>query len=238
MSDTGGHWISAGEKIANRTVSPGEHRGFTESTALFADLPACIFDKMHCQRNEIAMSLLEVMDVHKRFDDRNVLEGVRFGLEPGHILCLLGPSGCGKTTLLRIIAGLETPDRGNIFFDGKDMTCVPPHRRGFGMMFQEYALFPHKNVYENLAFGLEMQGMDASAVRRHVSEMLELVGMQGFEKRDTALLSGGERQRVALARSLAPRPRLLMLDEPLGSLDAHCGSISLRNLLKFSGRWV
>ncbi|MGE0085715.1 MAG: ABC transporter ATP-binding protein [Desulfococcaceae bacterium] len=165
------------------------------------------------------MELLEVSDLHKAFDDRSALESVSFGLDRGHILCLLGPSGCGKTTLLRLIAGLETPDQGKILFDGKDMTAVPPHLREFGMMFQEYALFPHKNVYENLAFGLEMQGMDSPAIRRHVTEMLELVGMQGFEKRDTALLSGGERQRVALARSLAPRPRLLMLDEPLGSLD-------------------
>ncbi len=165
------------------------------------------------------MTLLQVFDLHKSFDGHPALGSVSFGLRQGHILCLLGPSGCGKTTLLRLIAGLETPDQGKILFNGKDMTAVPPHRRGFGMMFQEYALFPHKNVYENLAFGLEIQGMNAAAVRRHVNEMLELVGMQGFEKRDTGLLSGGERQRVALARSLAPRPRLLMLDEPLGSLD-------------------
>ncbi len=165
------------------------------------------------------MALLEVFDLHKTFHNRPALENVSFGLRQGHILCLLGHSGCGKTTLLRTVAGLETPDQGKIFFEGKDMASVPPHRRGFGMMFQEYALFPHKNVYENLAFGLEMQGMDSSSVRTNIAEMLELVGMQGFEKRDTALLSGGERQRVALARSLAPRPRLLMLDEPLGSLD-------------------
>ena len=165
------------------------------------------------------MTLLEISDLHKTFHSHTALEHVSFTLSQGHILCLLGPSGCGKTTLLRTVAGLETPDQGKIFFDGKDMASVAPHRRGFGMMFQEYALFPHKNVYENLAFGLEMQGMDSASIRRHVSEMLELVGMQGFEKRDTGLLSGGERQRVALARSLAPRPRLLMLDEPLGSLD-------------------
>jgi ABC-type Fe3+/spermidine/putrescine transport system ATPase subunit len=134
-------------------------------------------------------------------------------------VCLLGPSGCGKTTLLRIIAGLETPDGGQVLVDGEDVTPVPPHQRGFGLMFQEYALFPHKDVFGNVAFGLRMQGLRDELVAARVAEVLQLVGLAGFEHRDVNQLSGGERQRVALARSLAPQPCLLMLDEPLGALD-------------------
>ncbi|MEE4359347.1 MAG: ABC transporter ATP-binding protein [Desulfococcaceae bacterium] len=164
-------------------------------------------------------TILQIRNICKSFEGHTALRDISLDLDSGHILCLLGPSGCGKTSLLRIIAGLEQADRGQIFFEGNNMAGIPPHRRGFGMMFQEYALFPHKNVQENLAFGLEMQGMDAAAIGRRVQEMLEIVGLQGFGKRDVGLLSGGEKQRVALARSLIPRPRLLMLDEPLGSLD-------------------
>ncbi|GBC62940.1 ABC transporter ATP-binding protein [Desulfonema ishimotonii] len=165
------------------------------------------------------MALLEISDIFKAFDGQAALRAVSLTLEQGHILCLLGPSGCGKTTLLRIIAGLERPDRGRVVFDGADMTAVPPHCRNFGMMFQEYALFPHKNVAGNVAFGLEMQNKTPPEIAARVREMLELVGLSGFEHRDIGQLSGGERQRVALARSLAPQPRLLMLDEPMGALD-------------------
>ena len=140
-------------------------------------------------------------------------------LEKGKILALLGPSGCGKTSLLRIIAGLETADGGSIRFNGKDITRLPPHKRGFGMMFQEYALFPHKNVGQNIAFGLGLQKLSPDRVRSRMQEVLELVGLSGFETRRIDDLSGGERQRVALARSLAPKPGLLMLDEPLAALD-------------------
>ena len=148
-----------------------------------------------------------------------MLDDVSFSLERGEILALLGPSGSGKTTLLRLLAGLETSDRGRIIFAGEDIAGTPPHKRSFGMMFQEYALFPHKDVLGNVAFGLETQGMAATDCRRMTEEILKIVGLNGYEHRRVESLSGGERQRVALARSLAPQPRLLLLDEPLAALD-------------------
>ncbi|PWH13714.1 MAG: iron ABC transporter ATP-binding protein [Ardenticatenia bacterium] len=169
------------------------------------------------------MTALEVVDIWKTFAGLSVLRAVSFTVKQGEIVCLLGPSGCGKTTLLRIIAGLETPDRGRILFEGRDIGPVPPHLRNFGLMFQDYALFPHRNVFENVAFGLRMrrstQHDSSERIAQQVREVLELVGLRDFERRNVHELSGGEAQRVALARSLAPRPRLLMLDEPLGSLD-------------------
>jgi len=165
------------------------------------------------------MPLLDIRNLRKSYPDGWTLWDVSFTIEQSEILCLLGPSGCGKTTLLRLVAGLETPDGGQILVNGEDVTHVPPHLRGFGLMFQEYALFPHKDVLGNVAFGLRMQRMDREAVAARVAEVLELVGLAGFERRDVNQLSGGERQRVALARSLAPQPCLLMLDEPLGALD-------------------
>ena len=165
------------------------------------------------------MSLLEVRHLTKYYDNERFPDDISFIVGEGEIVCLLGPSGCGKTTLLRIIAGLETADAGQVLFAGRDIRDVPVHRRNFGLMFQDYALFPHKNVFENVAFGLRMMRLSRTEIEVRVREMLELVGMSGFEQRDVNLLSGGEQQRVALARSLAPRPRLLMLDEPLGSLD-------------------
>jgi ABC-type Fe3+/spermidine/putrescine transport system ATPase subunit len=165
------------------------------------------------------MVLLEIRHLCKSYPDGWALHDVSFVVEEGENLCLLGPSGCGKTTLLRLIAGLEPPDSGRVLVDGEDVTSVSPHLRGFGLMFQEYALFPHKDVFGNVAFGLQMQGLSRGSVAARVTEVLELVGLEGFERRDVNQLSGGERQRVALARSLAPQPRLLMLDEPLGALD-------------------
>ena len=165
------------------------------------------------------MSLLELHNVCKSYPDGWTLTDVSFAVERGEIVCLLGPSGCGKTTLLRLIAGLETLDSGQVLVNGENVTHVPPHLRGFGLMFQEYALFPHKNVFGNVAFGLRMQRLSREAVTARVAEVLALVGLADFEHRDVNQLSGGERQRVALARSLAPQPRLLMLDEPLGALD-------------------
>jgi ABC-type Fe3+/spermidine/putrescine transport system ATPase subunit len=165
------------------------------------------------------MSLLEAHHLTKSYDEGHFPDDISFVVDEGEILCLLGPSGCGKTTLLRIIAGLEIPDSGKVLFEGRDIRDVPVHRRNFGLMFQDQALFPHKNVFENIAFGLRMQRLPMEEIRERVAEVLDLVGMVGFEKRDVNQLSGGEQQRVALARSLAPRPRLLMLDEPLGSLD-------------------
>jgi ABC-type Fe3+/spermidine/putrescine transport system ATPase subunit len=165
------------------------------------------------------MALLEVVSISIAFDDTPVLQDVSFKADEGEIICLLGPSGCGKTTLLRIVAGLETAGSGQVTFDGRPLVGVPVHRRGFGLMFQDYALFPHKNVAANVAFGLRMQALSRKQVADRVSEMLDLVGLQGYGDRRVYELSGGEQQRVALARSLAPGPRLLMLDEPLGSLD-------------------
>ena len=165
------------------------------------------------------MAILELYNVRKSYPDGWTLAGVSFTVEREEIVCLLGPSGCGKTTLLRLVAGLETLDSGQVLVDGEDVTHVPPHLRGFGLMFQEYALFPHKDVSDNIAFGLRMQELSRELITARVAEALELVGLAGFERRDVNQLSGGERQRVALARSLAPRPRLLMLDEPLGALD-------------------
>lgn len=166
-----------------------------------------------------ASPLLQIRDITKSFEDALLLQNISLAVAPGEIVCLLGPSGSGKTTLLRIIAGLEQADSGEIFFDDQNMRGVPVHQRGFGMMFQDLALFPHKNVIDNVAFGLRMQNASRDKIRARVQESLELVGLAGFAQRDVNNLSGGEQQRVALARSLAPRPRLLMFDEPLGALD-------------------
>lgn len=148
-----------------------------------------------------------------------VLNNINLALPRGSRLSVLGPSGCGKTTLLRMIAGLDTPDSGDILFNGVSILDMPPHKRNFGMMFQDYALFPHLDVFANIAFGLKMKGMPRREQAPVVAEMLALTNLEGFERRKVDELSGGERQRVALARTLAPDPRLLMLDEPLSALD-------------------
>ena len=165
------------------------------------------------------MALLELSDLSKSFDTVKALDRVSFVAEQGEILCLLGPSGSGKTTLLRLIAGIEEPDEGTVSLDGEPLDRVPAQQRGFGLMFQDLALFPHMDIFGNVAFGLRMQRLPKAAVRERVHELLALVDMAGYAERKVHELSGGERQRVALARSLAPAPRLLMLDEPLGALD-------------------
>jgi thiamine transport system ATP-binding protein len=167
-----------------------------------------------------------------------VLDGFGLEVEPGEIVSILGPSGCGKSTLLRVVAGLLIPDAGLVSWDGTDLGPVPPHRRGFGLMFQDNLLFPHRDVGANVAFGLRMQRRPKPAVRARVAELLTLVGLPGYEHRSVATLSGGEAQRVALARALAPSPRLLMLDEPLASLDRDLRerlTTDVRDLLKSLG---
>ena len=184
------------------------------------------------------MALLRAIGITKTFYGRKALDGVSFALEDGHILCLLGPSGCGKTTLLRIVAGLETPDSGQVLFEGEDMARLDPHLRRFGMMFQEYALFPHKDVRGNVSFGLRMQKLSPAEIARRTDEVLDLMGLKDFAHRNVSELSGGERSRVALARSLAPRPRLLLLDEPLAALDRALRErlmIELKAILKSVG---
>jgi ABC-type Fe3+/spermidine/putrescine transport system ATPase subunit len=165
------------------------------------------------------MDGLEIQEVSKSFQQNEVLHGISFDVHPGEVVAILGPSGCGKSTLLSLFAGLETPDHGDIIWDGQSLAGIPPNQRGFGLMFQDFALFPHRNAFENVAFGLKMARQDEGQIQERVQEVLELVGLPDAGRRDVNTLSGGEQQRVALARSLAPRPRLLMLDEPLGSLD-------------------
>lgn len=163
--------------------------------------------------------MLEVHDIWKSYEGRPLLCGVSFTVAPGETVCLLGASGSGKSTLLRIVAGLDEAEGGEVCWDGEPLGSWPAHLRNFGLVFQEYALFPHLTVAENVAFGLRMQGLPREAVRLRVVETLEMVDLAEFGKRRVTDLSGGEQQRVALARALAPRPRLLMFDEPLGALD-------------------
>jgi ABC-type Fe3+/spermidine/putrescine transport system ATPase subunit len=164
-------------------------------------------------------SFLQASGIKKAFDDTPVLSGIDLSMIQGETVCLLGPSGCGKTTLLRIIAGLEQPDEGTIALEGRDITSTPVHRRDFGFMFQDYALFPHLSVADNIAFGLRMRNWSRFDIDARVTELLDLVELEGYGARKIYELSGGQQQRVALTRSLAPKPPLLMLDEPLGSLD-------------------
>ncbi len=165
------------------------------------------------------LPILEIQHLGKRFGTLQVLDRVSLNVQKGNIVSILGRSGSGKSTLLRCIAGLDVADEGFIHVNGQDITHVPTHKRNIGMMFQQFALFPHRTVAENIAFGLRMRGDNHIQQRERVGELLELVGLQGFERRNIFDLSGGEQQRVALARSLAPNPPLLLLDEPMSSLD-------------------
>ena len=162
---------------------------------------------------------LRLQELAKSFGGTPVTRGLSFGVDPGEIVALLGPSGSGKTTVLRLVAGFEAPDSGRVLVGDEDVTAMPPGRRRFGMVFQHYALFPHMTVGENVAFGLESQGIATEEIGRRVAETLAVVELPGFEGRRVTELSGGQQQRVALARALAPRPRVLLLDEPLSNLD-------------------
>jgi ABC-type Fe3+/spermidine/putrescine transport system ATPase subunit len=162
---------------------------------------------------------LELRDLTKRFGPHVAVDRVSLEIERGEILALLGPSGSGKTTTLRLLAGFETPDSGSVRVDGEDVTRAAPVQRRFGMVFQHYALFPHLDVGDNVAFGLESAGIRGAGLARRVADALALVDLAGFERRRIGALSGGQQQRVALARALAPEPRVLLLDEPLSNLD-------------------
>ena len=182
--------------------------------------------------------MLEIKNIKKTYDNQLLLKGVSFKVEQGETVCLLGPSGSGKSTLLNIISGLEKPEEGQVLWNGNDLREIPVHKRQFGLMFQDYALFPHRNVVENVAFGLRMKGLTKKEIDENVRDSLRQVNMENFAHRRVTDLSGGEQQRVALARALAPRPRLLMLDEPLGALDRALREQltgELRNLLHHTG---
>ena len=163
--------------------------------------------------------LVELRSVSKEFDGEQVLRSVSLDVHNEEFVTLLGPSGCGKTTTLRIIGGFVTPDSGDVIFEGKRINDLPPYKRQVNTVFQRYALFPHLNVYENIAFGLRLKKMSDADIRTEVKRMLSLVNLKGFETRKVTNLSGGQQQRVAIARALINRPRLLLLDEPLGALD-------------------
>lgn len=162
---------------------------------------------------------VELENITKRFGEVVAVKNVVLRVHEGEFFSLLGPSGCGKTTTLRIIAGLETPNEGIVKLYSKDVTSVPTHKRGIGMVFQTLALFPHMNVYENIAFGLRLRGYSEDEIKKKVKEMLEIVRLPGYENRRVDQLSGGQRQRIALARALVIEPKVLLLDEPLGALD-------------------
>ncbi|HEU5306547.1 MAG TPA: ABC transporter ATP-binding protein [Acidimicrobiia bacterium] len=163
--------------------------------------------------------MLELSALTVSYDGFVAVAGVDLEVRDGEIVCILGPSGSGKSSLLRAVAGLEPDARGRVAWDGADLARVPPHRRGFGLMFQDHVLFPHRDVHGNVAFGLRMQRLPRAEIETRTRDALALVGLSGFERRRIRELSGGEQQRVALARALAAEPRLLMLDEPLGALD-------------------
>lgn len=167
------------------------------------------------ERNE----LIRLSGIVKKFDDEIVLEALDLSVKDGEFVTLLGPSGCGKTTTLRIIGGFESPDEGDVFFGGKRINDLPPDKRNINTVFQKYALFPHLNVAENIAFGLKLRKVPKTEIDKKVEEMLELVNLPGFGKRTVTSLSGGQQQRVAIARAIVNEPKVLLLDEPLGALD-------------------
>lgn len=174
---------------------------------------------------------VEMKNIYKRYGNFLASDNVSFGIEKGKLVALLGPSGSGKTTLLRMIAGLENPNSGDIFIDGKRVNDIPASKRGIGFVFQNYALFRYMTVFDNVAFGLELQKMPKKQIKERVKELLELTGLSGMEKRYPNQLSGGQRQRVAFARALAPNPQVLLLDEPFAAIDAKVRT-ELRSWLK------
>ena len=176
-----------------------------------------VYERTGKEMNE--KKIIELRDVAKSFDGEIILDHINLDVHEKEFMTLLGPSGCGKTTTLRIIAGFVTPDTGDVVFDGAKINDVPPYKRHVNTVFQKYALFPHLNVYENIAFALRLNKVSEEEIYKRVEEMLAMVNLRGFEKKDVNLLSGGQQQRVAIARALINRPKVLLLDEPLGALD-------------------
>ena len=164
--------------------------------------------------------IVSLRDIVVEFDGQRILDGLNLDIHDKEFVTLLGSSGCGKTTTLRLIAGFLEPNAGQVLLKGEDITGVPPYKRPVNTVFQKYALFPHLNVFENVAFGLRLKKMDEETIRRKVRDMLEVVGLKGFERRSISQMSGGQQQRVAIARTLAPEPTVLFMDEPLSNLDA------------------
>lgn len=164
-------------------------------------------------------NIIELKGICKKYDGTTVLNNLNLSIRKNEFLTLLGPSGCGKTTTLKIIGGFESADNGEVIFNGNDISSLPPHKRQVNTVFQKYALFPHLNVYENIAFGLRIKKLSNSEIHKKVTEILNLVSLENFEKRSIDSLSGGQQQRVAIARALVNEPEVLLLDEPLGALD-------------------
>lgn len=182
--------------------------------------------------------IIELKNITKAYDETVVLDHINLDIYDNEFITLLGPSGCGKTTTLRIIAGFEQPDEGDVLFLGEDIASLPPHKRNVNTVFQRYALFPHLNVFENIAFPLHVKKLPSDEINEKVTEMLKLVALSGFEKRSVTSLSGGQQQRVAIARALVSRPKVLLLDEPLAALDAKLRKdmqIELKNIQRASG---
>lgn len=167
----------------------------------------------------MSQNIIEIKGVSKVYGNNTVLDNLSLNIRKNEFLTLLGPSGCGKTTTLKIIAGFETADSGKVIFDGTDISNIPPYKRQLNTVFQKYALFPHMNIYENIAFGLKIKKLPKEEIDKKVHEMLKMVALEGFEKRSVESLSGGQQQRVAIARALVNEPQVLLLDEPLGALD-------------------
>ena len=190
--------------------------------------------KLDETKSNVAQSenIIELKNITKQYDDLLVLDNLNLDIKKNEFLTLLGPSGCGKTTTLKIIAGFEHADEGAVMFEGVNVNDTPPYERQVNTVFQKYALFPHMNVYENIAFGLKIKKMDKATIDVKVKEMLKLVALEGFEKRSIDSLSGGQQQRIAIARALVNEPKILLLDEPLGALDLKLRQEMQRELKK------